>query len=257
MQTLKRAVCLLLAALLLALAAPPRTDAAGTVCFTAVNDTLLPLSDETMPFWSGGLLYVASMAFDGTDLGIYYSISRDRTTAVLYKQRSVMTFDIAAGTIETNNAQSYSGSVILRGDVAFLPLDVICRYFSLEYSYTRISYGYLVRVKSASVVLSDATFIDAASAPMAQRYARYERAQAEPEEPADAPAENAQTQTAAQRTVYFVIASGGAEKTTPLLARLAAGRVAYLFAPDALDGAGDLLRRLASGGGAIALRVDA
>ena len=257
MKTVKRALCLAFALLLLVSLAPGRADAADTVYFTAVNDQLLPLNDETMPFWSGGALYVPSTALDGNDLGIFYSRSRDRSTAVLYRQRSVITFDLAAGTIDTNSGQSFTGSAIARGDIVFLPLDVICRFFGLEYSYTRITYGYLVRIKNENVVLSDATFIDAASAPMAQRYTRYERAKTPEPDESTQPTGGENTQDTAQRTVYLVIESTDAARTEQALAYLPSGRAAFLFAPEHLAGADDLLRRLASGGGAIALRVDA
>ena len=258
MKAVKRALCLAFALLLLVSLVPGRADAADTVYFTAVNDQLLPLNDETMPFWSGGVLYVPSTAFDGNDLGIFYSRSRDRTTAVLYRQRSVITFDLAAGTIDTNSGQSYAGSAIARGDTVFLPLDVICRFFGLEYSYTRINYGYLVRIKNENVVLSDATFIDAASAPMAQRYTRYERAKMPEADETPQPVENTPAQeTPQQRTVYLDIEATDAAHTEQTLAYLSSGRAAFLFAPEHLPDAGDLLRQLASGGGAIALRVDA
>ena len=257
-RRIRRAFCLLLSALMLVSLAPPRAAASGTVYFTAVNDTLLPLADETMPFWSGGVLYVASAAFDGTDLGTFYSRSRDKTTALLYKQRSVVTFDLAEGTIETNGGQTYSGSAVTRGDAVFVPVDVVCRCFGFEYSYTRISYGYLVRIKSDSAVLSDAAFIDAAGSPMAQRYARYERTQTEQAETGETPPEDTKAPEPSPRTVYFAVEATGAGSSAPLLARLSGGRAAYLFAPDALSGEADeLLRRLAAGGGSIALRVDA
>ncbi|MBQ9647255.1 MAG: hypothetical protein IJV43_02700 [Oscillospiraceae bacterium] len=260
MRAVKRSLCLILALLMLASLAPERGDAAETVCFTAVNDTLLDLSADTMPFWSGGVLYVPSSAIsygDPPELGIFYSRSRDRSTAVLYKQRSVITFDLVAGTIGTNGSQTYSGSALTRGDAVFLPLDVICRFFGLEYSYTRIAYGYLVRIKSDSVVLSDATFIDAASSPMAQRYSRYERAQQPPAGESSAPAQNTPAQNNTQRTVYFAVESTDVSRTEQLLAYLPSGRATFVFTPQSLEGADELLRRLASGGGAVALRIDA
>ena len=276
MRRARQILCLLLAALLAAGLASPAMDAAGSIIFTAVNDTLLPLSDETMPFGSGGALYVASTAFDGTDLGIYYTRSRDRSSAVLYKQRSVIIFDLAAGTVETNNGQSFSGAAIVRGDMVFLPLDVMCRYFKLDYTYTRVNYGYLLRIKSESAVLSDAAFIDAASAPMAQRFNRYARTQAEPDvAPEDPPAESAgpaapttpptpsstptptPAPTPTARTVYPVVACTDPAVTEPLLDRFGVGRATYLFTPDDVGRADALLRRLACGDGAAALRVNA
>lgn len=265
MDKLKRLVCL---ALTLVLASVPlmRARAAESVIFTAVNDTLLPLSDETMPIVSGGALYAASSAFDGTDLGVYYNRSRDRATAVLYKQRSVLVFDLAAGTIEGNNGEAVYGAAITRGDAVFLPVDTVCRYFNLEYTFSRISYGYLLRIKNDAVVLSDAKFIDAANAAMASRYARYGRAQQEEtppppptaeEEPPAPPAPVAPPRETAQRTAYLVMECTDPEQTEPLLDRFGGGQVTCLFTPERLAGADALLRRLASGAGGIALRVDA
>lgn len=53
----KRLLCLLLTVLMLCSLVPETTLADTTVYFTAVNDQLLSLSDDTMPFWSGGRLY--------------------------------------------------------------------------------------------------------------------------------------------------------------------------------------------------------
>ncbi len=168
-----------------------------------------------------------------------------------------MIYDLAAGTIETNNGQSFSGSAIVRGDVVFLPLEAVCRYFGLEYSLTRVSNGYLLRIKSDSVVLTDAKFIDAANATMASRYARFQRTQEEPEIPENPAEEPPAPRETAQRTVYFVVECTDPEKTEPMLSRFGGGQATYLFTPDGFDGADGLLRHIASGGGTAALRIDA
>ena len=159
----RRGFCALFALLMIVSLTPTPVNAAGTVCFTAVNDQLLPLNDETMPFWSGSTFYVPNTAIDDNDFGIHFSRNTERSTVVLYRMRSAITFNYATGSVETNSGQTYSGSVIIRGDIVFLPLDILCRFFSLEYSYSRINYGYLLRIKNETVVLSDATFIDAAN----------------------------------------------------------------------------------------------
>ena len=93
----KRFLCLLLVLLMVFSLTPSETRAETTVYFTAVNDQLLPdLSDETMPFWSGGRLYIPSTVVTGTDLGLFYSRSRDKSTAVVYRQGSALTFNFAA-----------------------------------------------------------------------------------------------------------------------------------------------------------------
>lgn len=37
----------------------------GYVCFVAVGESVLPMSDQTMPFWRDGYLYIASSTFTG------------------------------------------------------------------------------------------------------------------------------------------------------------------------------------------------
>lgn len=103
----KRFLCLLLVLLMVFSLTPSETRAETTVYFTAVNDQLLPdLSDETMPFWSGGRLYVPSTVITGTDLGLFYSRSRDKSTAVVYRQGSALTFNFAAGPSLTRTTAS-------------------------------------------------------------------------------------------------------------------------------------------------------
>ena len=187
----KRFLCLLLVLLMVFSLTPSETRAETTVYFTAVNDQLLPdLSDETMPFWSGGRLYVPSTVITGTDLGLFYSRSRDKSTAVVYRQGSALTFNFAAGTVADQNDRQYSGPAIVRSDVVFLPLDLLTQFFSLDYSYTRVTYGYLVRVKSDTVVLSDAKFIDAAAMSMEQRYNEYMKTHSESNDPGNTPDQN-------------------------------------------------------------------
>ena len=187
----KRFLCLLLVLLMVFSLTPSETRAETTVYFTAVNDQLLPdLSDETMPFWSGGRLYVPSTVITGTDLGLFYSRSRDKSTAVVYRQGSALTFNFAAGTVADQNYRQYSGPAIVRSDVVFLPLDLLTQFFSLDYSYTRVTYGYLVRVKSDTVVLSDAKFIDAAAMSMEQRYNEYMKTHSESNDPGNTPDQN-------------------------------------------------------------------
>ena len=74
----KRFLCLLLVLLMVFSLTPSETRAETTVYFTAVNDQLLPdLSDETMPFWSGGRLYVPSTVITGTSNSITVWNSRE------------------------------------------------------------------------------------------------------------------------------------------------------------------------------------
>ena len=258
MKRFKRALYLSLALLLLVKIAPLPAEAAGSVCFLAANEKLFPLSDDTMPFWFGGSLYVPHTLMDEEELGVHYSRNMEKQMFIAYNLRSgSLTFDLAAGTIETNTRRILPGSALVRGGVVFLPLGVLCDFFNLDYVYTRVTYGYLLRVTTPSDTFSNERFIDAASTSMAQRLAQYEKAHAPEEAPPSASNSGESAQNTAQRTVYLAVESTASELTLPLLETALPGRVAFLFAPQTIPGSGDLLRQLAARGGAIALRVDA
>ena len=253
----KRFLCLLLVLLMVFSLTPSETRAETTVYFTAVNDQLLPdLSDETMPFWSGGRLYVPSTVITGTDLGLFYSRSRDKSTAVVYRQGSALTFNFAAGTVADQNDRQYSGPAIVRSDVVFLPLDLLTQFFSLDYSYTRVTYGYLVRVKSDTVVLSDAKFIDAAAMPMEQRYNEYMKTHSESNDPGNTPDQNTDGD---RDLVCLALRVTDEESANALLDTLASNNATatFLFSEEQLSSLGDLLRRVVISGNAAALRIDA
>ena len=79
--------------------AAPSTRAAGDVYFTAVNKNVLSLSDATMPFWSGGYLYVPSTIFTGVgrDLGVSCYPNIAKQTVLLYVDDTIyssLVFDL-------------------------------------------------------------------------------------------------------------------------------------------------------------------
>ena len=250
----KRFLCLLLVLLMVFSLTPSETRAETTVYFTAVNDQLLPdLSDETMPFWSGGRLYVPSTVITGTDLGLFYSRSRDKSTAVVYRQGSALTFNFAAGTVADQNDRQYSGPAIVRSDVVFLPLDLLTQFFSLDYSYTRVTYGYLVRVKSDTVVLSDAKFIDAAAMSMEQRYNEYMKTHSESNDSGNTPNQNTDGD---RDLVCLALRVTDEESANALLDTLTSNNATatFLFSEEQLSSLGDLLRRIVISGSAAAHR---
>ena len=64
---LLRRLLALICALALCLGLSGPVSAAGDVYFSVVNDSMITLSDSTMPVWSGGVLYVPHSVFDGTN----------------------------------------------------------------------------------------------------------------------------------------------------------------------------------------------
>ena len=164
--------------------------------------------------------------------------------------------NFAAGTVADQNDRQYSGPAIVRSDVVFLPLDLLTQFFSLDYSYTRVTYGYLVRVKSDTVVLSDAKFIDAAAMSMEQRYNEYMKTHSESNDPGSTPNQNTDGD---RDLVCLALRVTDEESANALLDTLASSNATatFLFSEEQLSSLGDLLRRVVISGNAAALRIDA
>ena len=257
----KRLLSLLLSVLMLCTLLPPRASAAPTLYFTAVNDRMCDLSDETMPFWQNGLLYVAGATVDGPDdLGIRYSYNQEKSVASLYKGQRVLYCDLTAGTMENNRTgEQYAGSPIVRSGMVFFPITALAKMFDLKYSSTKIAYGYLLRIRDDNAVLSDEYFIDAATDPIQKRYAQYERAHAAAEQENETPA---QVETPVRRddlTVYLLLPAANGSMLTQLLSTLEnyQSHATLLLTPELLESAGDGVRRAAATGNAVALCISA
>lgn len=257
----KRLLSLLLSVLMLCTLLPPRASAAPTLYFTAVNDRMCDLNDETMPFWQNGLLYVAGVTVDGPDdLGIRYSYNQEKSVAILYKGQRVLYCDLTAGTMENNRTgEQYTGSPIVRSGMVFFPITALAKMFDLKYSSTKIAYGYLLRIRDDNAVLSDEYFIDAATDPIQKRYAQYERAHAAAEQENETPA---QVETPVRRddlTVYLLLPAANGFMLTQLLSTLEnyQSHATLLLTPELPESAGDGVRRAAATGNAVALRIDA
>lgn len=257
----KRLLSLLLSVLMLCTLLPPRASAAPTLYFTAVNDRMCDLSDETMPFWQNGLLYVAGATVDGPDdLGIRYSYNQEKSVAILYKGQRVLYCDLTAGTMENNRTgEQYAGSPIVRSGMVFFPITALAKIFDLKYSSTKIAYGYLLRIRDDNAVLSDEYFIDAATDPIQKRYAQYERAHAAAEQENETPA---QVETPVRRddlTVYLLLPAANGFMLTQLLSTLEnyQSHATLLLTPELLESAGDGVRRAAATENAVALCISA
>ena len=258
----KRLLSLLLSVLMLCTLLPPRASAAPTLYFTAVNDRMCDLSDETMPFWQNGLLYVAGATVDGPDdLGIRYSYNQEKSVAILYKGQRVLYCDLTAGTMENNRTgEQYTGSPIVRSGMVFFPITALAKMFDLKYSSTKIAYGYLLRIRDDNAVLSDEYFIDAATDPIQKRYAQYERAHAaaESEQPETPPLVDTPTRRD-DLAVYLLLPAANGSMLTQLLSTLEnyQSHATLLLTPELLESAGDGVRRAAATGNAVALYISA
>lgn len=258
---MRRKIASLMCAVLLVLqsAAMPAA-AADTVYFTSVNDTLLELSDATMPFWSGGYLYVASSVFSNKELGLYYSYNTAKNAVVVYTISRAMIFDLNGGTVMDGQGESYYPPAVVKGSVIFLPVALVSNFFGLAYTSNKVTYGYLIRVRSGSSVLSDMSFIDAGKSMMNDRYEQYQKAktpvQSNPTTPVETPPAN--DTPAGGQTVYLCFRVTDADRTAALLNVLDAGGsfATFYLTEEQIRSSGDLVRRLAASGQTVGLIAD-
>ena len=109
----------------------PTPVSAADLYFTSVNDRVLPLTADTMPLWSGGLLYVPYNVFDketcGVDLDISTSYSRDAGTVTFYRIRQILVFDLNTGTSRDDiTGETYYAKAIIRNGRPYVPLNMVC-----------------------------------------------------------------------------------------------------------------------------------
>ncbi len=233
------------------------------VYFTAVNDKLMPLNAETMPFWSNNTLYVCYTAFDKTDLDVQYIRNYSMGLAVLYTSKNGLYFDLAGRTVYDKNDVYYNGSAIEKNGYVFFPLDLVCRYFGLSWSQNDTATVPLIRIKSDTVVLDDRSFISAAATMMASRYAEYEKIvnaskqedEKPPKEPDKDPVVSPPPIYAADGQKLYLILSGRTEEAVRGAMDVMGDRGAtFLLTVQQMEN-GDLVRALLGNGHSIALLV--
>lgn len=207
-----RRICaaVLTAVLCLTILMPLPARAEG-VCYTAINERVLQLSDDTMPIWSGDVLYAPYTSFDenvnGVPWGIECSYNKNSAVLTVYDidKRSFLEFDLREGTcVDGLTGEAYKDGAILRGGRPYLPVKVVCTHFNLRYSYREIEQGSILRLKNDDVVLSDPKFLEAAVNVLDLRLKEYNQSKnpsevtpsvpSSPQEPTTQPTEQEQEQ---------------------------------------------------------------
>lgn len=271
MKRQKRMIARLLALTLCLVLLLPLPVSATDLCFTSINDNLLPLSSDTMPIWSGGLLYVPYTAFDGNytgvNLGMYCSYSRNSNSVTLFNLHQMLVFNLNDGScLDEMTGTSYSVRAISRNGRPYLPLNMVCNFFGLERSYTSINQGYLVRIKSDAVVLSDTKFIDAANDLINRRLREYTQSLNPTADPIPStpvtpttPTEDGKTDTASTDVrTYLAFRCQSGENVGKILDILdSSGTYAlFLFTPQMLETQSDLVRRILGTGHSVGLLAE-
>ncbi|MFR4415609.1 MAG: hypothetical protein ACLT4C_10490, partial [Butyricicoccus sp.] len=144
--------CVLCAALLLTFLPAP----AHAVTLTAVNDSILPLDESTMPARLGGETYVPYSVF--TTLGV--SASENDGVLDLSANGETLSFSTAEGYVYDQNLNSYSTPAYEMNGTVYVPVKLCCAKFGFTYSSLTLQGENVLRVADGSAQ-SDSAFIAA------------------------------------------------------------------------------------------------
>ena len=266
----RRAAALLLCFLMAFWLSLPPVHAADRVYFTAVGSYVLPLSDNTMPFWSGGYVYIASSIFTGAareTLGISQVLNNDQGRLVLYSGGRSLTYNLSASYALDNDGGTYYPGAIQRNGTVFVPANTVSRYFDLVYSVIEVEHGSMVWLRQPNYGLSDKPYADAARYPMNSVYADYIRAKeaAVPEggspgasgRPSTVPeSQDPAAELDGKRISLCFQAGSSASLLADALESYDAG-AAFFCTPEEMERQGGTLRRLAAQGQSIGILADA
>ncbi|MGI5962771.1 MAG: hypothetical protein ACOX7N_03525 [Lawsonibacter sp.] len=245
----------------------PTPVSAADLNMTAINDRVLPLSANTMPLWSGGLLYLPYTVFSkdvsGVDLGFTTSYNRSEGIVAFYSTREILVFDLKTGSSRDEiTGETYLAKAVVRNGIPYVPLNMICSFFGLERSYLATDHGHLVRIKNDDVVLSDEMFIEAAK-DLINRQVReyYQSLNPAPETPQTPdttdppPPEQEPSESVTEKRTFLAFRCRSSEGLSDILDVLdAQGEFALFFmTPQALEESGLLVQRILGTGHSIGL----
>ncbi|MDR3310137.1 MAG: hypothetical protein LBS90_02155 [Oscillospiraceae bacterium] len=148
-----------------------RAGASQFACFTAVDDTLLPLSSLYLPAYSDAVLYLPGTVFKYAGLSVDYRIPT-REYVVSLGSWSLSFYTRGGGSYDHNGA-FYPDSAISVNGIFFIPADFVCGFFGLKCSVTPASPLSVVRIKTGGEIFNDPTFISRNRAELQRMYDEY------------------------------------------------------------------------------------
>ena len=239
----KRRIAALLCVLMLIQLAFPAKAAGKSVYFVAAEESVLPLTDSSMPFWSGGYLYVAASVF--TNLGVSVINNTAKKMTVLEKDRRALLFDWANGTAQDSSGSLFTPGAIQSGGAVFVPASMVSGFFGLLYSVADVPNGSLVWLRSPDFGMSAREFANAATYNIEERYSTYlKNSQPTVEDTEPAPP----AVSAVSTGIHLCLAAD--QRTAALLDVLdrTGGWAAFYCTPDFMEENGALLRRMTASG---------
>jgi hypothetical protein len=162
---MKKAIPAIVVICIIVALVPLASLAVATPYFVAVNDTLLPLNEDTMPFVSGGQFFVPCKVF--SDAGVWSLTYDEAGRARLYRGSRHLDFFTTQGglTMDQDGRVINCPSAQRIGNRFYVPLNQVCSYFELTYEIIEVDQEIIpneqmsiLRIKS-NAVFPDKTFV--------------------------------------------------------------------------------------------------
>ena len=263
---IRRILSGLLCAGVLALGVPAPSRA---LTLTAVNDSILPLSDSTMPARLGGEVYVPYSVF--SQLGV--SASSSDGVLDLSANGETLSFSPAEGYVYDQNLNSYSTPAYSMNGTTYVPVKLCCGKFGLSYSTLAVAGETVLRVTDGSAS-SDSAFAAAKSGTIENTINSYKGISSANGSSSNGASSNGGTAAKPDETsipkveekparkparVYLTFYGAPDKNTAAVLDTLReSGRTAAFFLPvKSADWTDDTVRRIAAEGHTLALLLDA
>jgi hypothetical protein len=169
---MRRVFCLILTVLFAVVLPVLPILAQDGLYFTAINNTILELSDKTMPVRYKGMYYVPCSVFNSIELKTYCLYSKSTQMVMISDLENILYFDMSAGSCYDEAEESFPYVAIYQNDTAYIPALFTADYFGITYDYLISDYAPVIRLTKGSVLSNDA-FLRGAAAIMESRLAQY------------------------------------------------------------------------------------
>lgn len=243
---------------------------ARALTLTAVNDSLLPLSDSTMPARLGGELYVPYGVF--SQLGV--SSSASDGVLNMSANGETLSFSPDEGYVYDQNLNSYATPAYSMNGTTYVPVKLCCGKFGLSYSTLSVAGETVLRVTDGSAS-SDSAFASSKAASIENSINSYKGISSSDgssqngggttggttaQTPAETPIPKVEEKPTRKPSRVYLTFYGAPDKNAPdiLDALKQDGRTAAFFLPaDTAEWTDDTVRRIAAEGHTLALLLDA
>lgn len=123
----------------------PRTNAAGSIWFIAVNDSVpKTMTDETEPYLDGETIYIPYTAFRAKPFGIFISYNEDKKESLtLFNRVKRLHIDLLEEKCTDKDGNVTALNVVFKNGVVYLPAYCLS-YFGVEVTLLMNIDGYLV-----------------------------------------------------------------------------------------------------------------